>query len=320
MATKTVVDSGRAYMDYIIDGDVEASQDHGYYIGRSPQCKTEVVFTCGHPGCVAVEGIGAYFASTEQFVAHWNTFHVAISVGYNCPEAGCHHCSGPGPDALDRFLCHIQDQHSTMWRRGRGKRLPTVVEQAQFTGNNPMYWPFSPEKGWPPTARLCVVLPPTAAQMESPIIVAWWVARTALMKEIRAKRTSLARMERKSKRHGHSLDHGSSGGGGEKSRNGPSPPTYATAVKGWAAQGAGQDRQRPSTSGSGRKSHASDRDASLRRSPRRDTGRAEARVPATLCRGIGGIRAPARTLPPPPLSEDPVLLPEAEVEARWGTC
>ena len=84
-ATKTIVDSGRAYRDYIIDGDVEAYQDHSCYVGRSPQYETEGVFTCSHPGCVGVEGFGAYFASTEQFVAHWNTFHMAISVGYNCP-------------------------------------------------------------------------------------------------------------------------------------------------------------------------------------------------------------------------------------------
>ncbi len=101
MATKTVVDSGQAYTDYITDGDVEVSQDHNCYVGRSPQCETEGLFTCSHPGCVGVEGFGAYFDSTKQLVAHWNTFHVAISVGYNCPEAGCHHCSTPGPDSLD---------------------------------------------------------------------------------------------------------------------------------------------------------------------------------------------------------------------------
>ncbi len=113
-ATKTVVHSGRAYMDYIVDGDVEACPDHDFYVGGSPQCETEGLFTCNHPGCVGAEGFGAYFTSTAQFVAHWNTFHVALSVGYNCLEAGCHHCSGPGPDTLDRLLCHIQAQHSTV--------------------------------------------------------------------------------------------------------------------------------------------------------------------------------------------------------------
>ncbi len=49
-------------------------------------------------------------------------------------------------------------------------------------------------------------------------------------------------------------------------------------------------------------------------------GGARARVPVTPCRGTGGIRAPALTPPPPPLSEDPVLLPEAEIEAHWGPC
>ncbi len=75
-ATKTVVDSGRAYTNYITDGDVEVYQDHNCYVGQSPQCETEGLFTCSHPGCVGVEGFGAYFASTEQFMVHWNTFHV----------------------------------------------------------------------------------------------------------------------------------------------------------------------------------------------------------------------------------------------------
>ncbi len=182
-----------------------------------------------------------------------------------------------------------------------------------------MYWPVPSEGATPPTARLCGVLPPTAAQMGSPIVAARWAARTALMKEIRAKRTSMARKERKSKRHGHSLDRGSSGG--KKSRNGPSPPSYAAAVKGWAAPGTSQDGQRTSTSGSGRKSHASDRDASLRRGPHEMRGGMIARVPVIPRRGIGEIRALAR-IPPPPLSEGPALLPEvgAEVEARWGPC
>ena len=116
-----------------------------------------------------------------------------------------------------------------------------MVEQAQFMGNNPMYWPVPPEGGNPSTARLCGVLTPTAAQMENPIIAARWAARTALMKEIWAKWTSLARKEWKSKRHGNSLDCGQSKT--KKSRNSPSPPTYAAAVKGWAAQGAGLDGQ-----------------------------------------------------------------------------
>ncbi len=101
--------------------------------------------------------------------------------------------------------------------------------------------------------------------------MAQWAARTALMKEVRAKRAAFSCKERKAKRHGHSLDRGASGG--KKPKGGPSPPTYASAVKGWAAQGVGQDSQQPSTSGPGQKSHASGQGASLLRSPRQDTGR-----------------------------------------------
>ncbi len=61
--------------------------------------------------------------------------------------------------------------------------------------------------------------------------------------------------------------------GGKKSKGGPSPPTYASAVKGWAAQGAVRDGQQPSTFSPGRRSRTPDLGASLQRSPRWDTGR-----------------------------------------------
>ncbi len=102
MATRAVVDPGQGYTEFITDTDIEVSQEHNYSMGRSPECETEGIFTCSHPGCVGVEGFGAYFASTEQFIGHWITFHVAIAVGYTCPEAGCYHCSAPSPDSLDR--------------------------------------------------------------------------------------------------------------------------------------------------------------------------------------------------------------------------
>ncbi len=37
MATKAMVDSGRGYTEFITDSDVEVSQDHNYYMGRSPE-------------------------------------------------------------------------------------------------------------------------------------------------------------------------------------------------------------------------------------------------------------------------------------------
>ncbi len=67
-----------------------------------------------------------------------------------------------------------------------------MVEQAQFMGNNPMYWPIATEKAEPPTARLCGVTPPTPSQMANPIIAARWTARTTLMKEVQAKKAALA--------------------------------------------------------------------------------------------------------------------------------
>ncbi len=167
-------------------------------------------------------------------------------------------------------------------------------------------------------ARLCGVLAPTAAQMESPIIAARWVARTALMKEIRAKRTSLAHKEQKSKRHSNSLDRRSSGG--KKYRNVPSPPLMPLPLRAGLHKVQAEtdsDPRPPAPDGS--LAHLTEMHL-CGEAPGEIQGWAGARVPAAPRRGIGGIRAPAPTLPPPPLSEDPVLLPEAEVESRWGPC
>ncbi len=105
-----------------------------------------------------------------------------------------------------------------------------MVEQAQFMGNNPMYWPIATERAEPPTARLCGVMPPTPSQMANPIIAVRWTARTALTKEVRAKKVGLVQKAKRAKCQGHSVDRGASGG--KKSKGGPSPPTYASTVKG----------------------------------------------------------------------------------------
>ena len=118
MATKAVVDSGQAYADFITDTDVNLCQD-----------KTDGVFTCGHPGPMGSKGFRAYFDPTEQFIAHWNSFHVALAVGYNCPKKACHFCSAPGPDSLDQFMHHLKMQASRHLEAGHGK-LPDDICRA----------------------------------------------------------------------------------------------------------------------------------------------------------------------------------------------
>ncbi len=113
------------------------------------------------------------------------------------------------PDSLDWFMSHLKTRHPDICKQGRGNHLTTFVEQAQFIGNNPVYWPISSDDITLPKARLCGVLPPTNAQMENPIIAAWWVAHITLMKDVW---NAFAHKECKVKRQGGSLDCGASGG------------------------------------------------------------------------------------------------------------
>ncbi len=42
-----------------------------------------------------------YFVMEEEYLAHWNSFHAAISPWYICPTQGCGYVFVGEPDAFD---------------------------------------------------------------------------------------------------------------------------------------------------------------------------------------------------------------------------
>ncbi len=48
-----------------------------------------------------------YFTSEEEYVAHWNSFHAAISPWFICPANGTPYVAAREPDALDWYLDHV---------------------------------------------------------------------------------------------------------------------------------------------------------------------------------------------------------------------
>ncbi len=63
-----------------------------------------------------------YFTSEEEYVAHWNSFHAAISPWFICPVSECLYVAAGEPDALDWYLDHVAQQHVTSSEGGQLER------------------------------------------------------------------------------------------------------------------------------------------------------------------------------------------------------
>ncbi len=57
-------------------------------------------YECHHDECVMVGTARLYFVTEEEYLAHWNSFHTAISLWYLCPAQGCDYVAMGEPDAL----------------------------------------------------------------------------------------------------------------------------------------------------------------------------------------------------------------------------
>ncbi len=84
--------------------------------------KGETHFECHHDECFVMATARMYFTSEEEYVAHWNSFHAAISPWFICPTYGCPYVAAGEPDALDWYLDHTAQQHVTSSEGGQVER------------------------------------------------------------------------------------------------------------------------------------------------------------------------------------------------------
>ncbi len=129
-----------------------------------------------------------YFATVEQWVAHWNTFHVAVAPVLTCVVAGCPAKFHTRPEMVDAFFRHVQNWHSNLSEKGKWPRLNQMVRMGLSVGPNTCYWPRSLGNG--PHLRPDQVSFLTLEEMQDPFLAARWVARTefhALVRKDRPK-------------------------------------------------------------------------------------------------------------------------------------
>ena len=77
-----------------------------------------------------------YFTSEEEYLAHWNSFHVAVSPWFICPATSCEYVATGEPDARDRYLCHMAEQHVVSQETGLFER---EEDGYPFVGSEPLF-------------------------------------------------------------------------------------------------------------------------------------------------------------------------------------
>ncbi len=183
---------------YVTDTDVSTEVQPSNYLTKVPS--GIMAFTCPEEPCRVFHNTGYYFATVEQWVAHWNTFHVAISPKINCPETGCP-CKIPAaPDSVDGFLRHLTRAHGYLQQDGKWPRLNDIVRRAIDIGPNPYCWPPREEHGSHLRPSEVNNLTSTDMKecypssdmkeldMKEPFLASRWVARTRFDELVRAER------------------------------------------------------------------------------------------------------------------------------------
>ncbi len=84
-----------------------------------------------------------YFTSKEEYVAHWNSFHAAISPWFICPINGCPYVATGEPDALDWYLYHVAQQHVTSCEGGQ------LEKEGSETAEGTIRWGLNHQYRWP---------------------------------------------------------------------------------------------------------------------------------------------------------------------------
>ncbi len=165
LAPATVAcNSGKGYMDRISDSDVDKNVRPVAYAGQGHQGRA--LFVCPQPECTVAGGHAFLFATLEQWVSHWNTFHVAVAPLFHCMVRGCNFKTAAAPDSLDVLFRHIIDTHPSVHANGQWLNLVDLVTSGIHVKPNTQYWPPTTHLG--DLQRPVAVTKPTQVQLLLP--------------------------------------------------------------------------------------------------------------------------------------------------------
>ena len=73
---------------------------------RTRRGPVPVRYVCRGEDCHAFGTTRFGFTTEEEWISHWNTFHIAVMPQFVCQHAGCGATFAANPGALDKFLDH----------------------------------------------------------------------------------------------------------------------------------------------------------------------------------------------------------------------
>ena len=173
-ATESPAAKEAACVAYVTDADVSDSQEPRCRVANGEDGREAFIYP--EACCEALEGMPCYFATVEQWIAHWNTFHVAVAPAITCIVAGCPAKFHTGPETVDAFFRHVQLRHKDLSVCGKWPRLNQLVRMGMGVGPNMCYWP--PSAGNGPHLRPDQVNFLSPEEIQDPFLAARWVACT----------------------------------------------------------------------------------------------------------------------------------------------
>ncbi len=123
-----------ACVAYVMDVDVSCMQEPDCSVATGNDGR--MTFICPEACCEALEGMPCYFATVEQWIAHWNTFHVTVAPVITCMVTRCPAKFHTGLDTVNAFLRHMQNWHPDLSDGGTWPRLNQLVRIGMSIGPN----------------------------------------------------------------------------------------------------------------------------------------------------------------------------------------
>ncbi len=130
-------------------------------------------YECHHVECVVVGTARLYFIMEEEYFAHWNAFHTAMSPWYSCPATGREFLVPGEPDAFDCYMMHVQRCHVAHGEAGEleWESAGTSKDSTRW-GIKPCFRDVGLRDHYPPLWKTSVEAP-----YIEPVIGARWIAR-----------------------------------------------------------------------------------------------------------------------------------------------
>ncbi len=142
LATAAVIEATGADPNFVPDRAVKdrtgpRSYEVESHAGRS---SGPVRYVCRGEDCRAFGTARFGFTTEEEWISHWNTFHVAVMPQFVCQHAGCGATFVADPGALDKFLDHTNRRRQEEATAGlaRHRRHPILPDTTSME-----LWPNS---------------------------------------------------------------------------------------------------------------------------------------------------------------------------------